>query len=163
MNTTAGPPLIGNWYRHLDKGELFRVVGFDEHAHTIEIQVVNGDIDEIDEDLWDMLPIAQAEPPEDSAAAMDNMDSDDASDFDSDSRPSQWSEPLQLERLEERNDDRQEAAESVADNADGAGTIAMSGDGNSASAIVAPGARGSTATSRSWPRRARVRARPKGR
>ncbi|MFI4868131.1 MAG: DUF6763 family protein [Steroidobacterales bacterium] len=164
MNSTAGPPLIGSWYRHLDKGDLFQVVGFDEHSHTIEIQVVDGDIDEIDEDVWDTLPIAQAEPPEDPAGAIDDMDSDAASDLDSEARPAPWSEPLELERLQARDDSRDDEARAVAD--DGAAPFGISGDGKAASAKTEPHARQArspTVTSRSWPRRQRVRPRPKNR
>jgi hypothetical protein len=29
-------PIIGNWYRHLDKGESFQVVDIDEEAGNVD-------------------------------------------------------------------------------------------------------------------------------
>ncbi len=161
MNSTAGPPLIGGWYRHLDKGDLFQVVGLDDHTHTIEIQVFDGDIDEIDDEVWDELPIAQAEPPEDSAGAMDDMDSDAASDLDSEARPGPWPEPLELERIEARDESRGDAARAIADDGDRAAPLGSPGDETAAIGEPALPARAPSASSRSWPRRQGVRARPK--
>jgi len=161
MNSTAGPPLIGSWYRHLDKGDLFQVVGFDESSRTIEIQVVDGDIDEIDEEVWQMMPISPAEPPEDSAGAMDDLDSDNASDLDSEARPAAWSEPLELERLEAQQESRQDEASAITDESEGAAASGTSGDG--ASAEREQPAPAPAATSRSSTRRQRVRARSRTR
>ncbi len=41
-------PLTGTWYRHLDKGQMFRVVAFDEHDALVELQHFDGDIEEVD-------------------------------------------------------------------------------------------------------------------
>jgi hypothetical protein len=38
-------PILGNWYQHLDKGGLFRVVAIDEDNAVIEIQNFDGDVD----------------------------------------------------------------------------------------------------------------------
>ena len=118
MNSIVGQPAIGSWYRHLDKGEVFQVVGFDERSRTIEIQAFDGDIDEIDEEVWNTLPIAQAEPPEDSNGPMDDLDRDDASNLDSEPQPAQWSQPLELERLMERDEIPDSEAGSVDENGD---------------------------------------------
>ena len=65
MKIDVGAPRIGQWYTHLDKGEPFLVTGYDEKSHTIEIQEITGDLDEIDEESWAVLPLELAEPPED--------------------------------------------------------------------------------------------------
>jgi hypothetical protein len=67
-------PEIGTWYRHLDKGEVFQVVGLDDASSTIEIQSVGGDLDEIDADSWGTLPLVPTAPPEDSSAAIDDVE-----------------------------------------------------------------------------------------
>jgi len=36
--STNSSPRIGQWYRHLDKGESFLVIGYDERTGTAEIQ-----------------------------------------------------------------------------------------------------------------------------
>jgi hypothetical protein len=101
MTGIAAGPAIGSWYRHLDKGEVFQVVGFDERSRTIEIQAFDGDIDEIEEEVWNTLPIVQIEPPEDSSGPIDDLDRDDASNLDSKSTPVQWMQPFDLKSLEE--------------------------------------------------------------
>ncbi len=65
MNNAVGAARIGQWYTHLDKGEPFLVTGYDEKSGTIETQELTGDLDEIDEETWDLLPLTLAEPPED--------------------------------------------------------------------------------------------------
>jgi len=113
----VGRPAIGIWYRHLDKGEVFQVVGFDERSRTIEIQAFDGDIDEMDEDVWNTLSIAVAEPPEDATGPIDDVDRDDASNLDSEIRPVLWTKPLESRVLEERDEIRGEA-ESIDENGD---------------------------------------------
>jgi uncharacterized protein DUF6763 len=65
MKIDVGGARIGQWYTHLDKGEAFLVTGYDEKSRTIETQAINGDLDEIDEESWSVLPLELAEPPED--------------------------------------------------------------------------------------------------
>jgi hypothetical protein len=64
MNTGIGRAQLGQWYRHLDRGEIFRVVGLATESRSILIQNVDGDLDEIDEESWVTLPLGWAEPPE---------------------------------------------------------------------------------------------------
>ena len=57
-------PVVGNWYAHLDKGDVFQVVAYDEEDGTIEIQDFDGGVDEFDVDTWKAMPLeaaAQAE------------------------------------------------------------------------------------------------------
>jgi hypothetical protein len=75
MNSTAQ---VGRWYMRLDTGETFLVTGYDDKSRTIETQAINGDLDEIDEEIWSTLPLAFAEPPEDWSGAIDDADALDA-------------------------------------------------------------------------------------
>jgi hypothetical protein len=96
MNVTAGTPNIGQWYARADKGELFQVVGLDEHMHTIEVQDFDGDLDEIDDEAWGALPLERCAPPEDWTGPVDNIDTDDLGLTESDMTPEDWRQPLQL-------------------------------------------------------------------
>lgn len=64
-------PEIGGWYRHLDKGLVFQVVALDEHDGIIEIQDIDGDLDEMDLAQWRGTPLAAAAPPEDTRGSLD--------------------------------------------------------------------------------------------
>jgi hypothetical protein len=73
-------PVVGNWYRHLDKGEYFTVVAVNDEDETVEIQHFDGDVEELDFSEWRVQDIELAEPPEDSSGPIDNVDADDLSD-----------------------------------------------------------------------------------
>jgi hypothetical protein len=93
MTTTL--PRIGQWYRHLDKGEAFLVTGYDERTGTTEIQSFGGDLDEIDPDAWSQLFIVPTEPPEDWTGPIDNVPHDDLGYSDTAMKGSDWEAPLQ--------------------------------------------------------------------
>ena len=82
-------PEVGLWYAHRDKGQMFQVVAIDEHAGVIDIQDLDGDVDEIEIDSWRAMPLDRAEPPENSSGAVDDVEADDlgfGSDSESDGR-----------------------------------------------------------------------------
>ena len=69
------PPQIGHWFRR-PGASLFEVVAIDEDAATIEIQLFDGTIDEIDAESWpDLMPI-EVSAPEDWSGSVD-MDPED--------------------------------------------------------------------------------------
>jgi hypothetical protein len=70
-------PIVQNWYQFLDKGQNFRVVAVDEDSGYIEIQHYDGDVEEIEMDIWDELDIEFIEPPEDWTGPVDYVERDD--------------------------------------------------------------------------------------
>jgi hypothetical protein len=70
------PPVVGHWYSHLDKGELFQVVALDEDTGTIEIQEFDGGIDELDFEEWRELAVESAAQPEDWGGPLDDVEPD---------------------------------------------------------------------------------------
>jgi hypothetical protein len=64
-------PIIGGWYAHRDKGQLFQVVAMDDEDGFVELQNFDGDVDEVDMDTWYAMPLDPAEPPEDSTGPVD--------------------------------------------------------------------------------------------
>ncbi|MFV8782461.1 DUF6763 family protein [Microbulbifer sp. SA54] len=61
-------PEIGSWFENFDTGDLFEVVAVDYQGHSIEIQYLDGTVDEIEFDSWPQLPVIGAAPPEDANA-----------------------------------------------------------------------------------------------
>lgn len=88
-------PIVGNWYQHLDKGQRFVVVAFDEDEGLIETQHFDGDIEEIPLEIWYQQDIDIAEEPENWAGALDIGTKDDYGTEITDTNISDWSEPLQ--------------------------------------------------------------------
>jgi hypothetical protein len=77
---TDADPVVGHWYRHLDKGQKFEVVAVDEDRGTVEVQHFDGDVEEIDIDTWYQQEIELIEPPENWSGPVDSFE-DDALDY----------------------------------------------------------------------------------
>ena len=99
MYTGVGRARIGQWYARLDKGETFQVTGLAEESHTIEIQTFDGDLDEIDEESWALMPLTFTETPEDWTGPVDDVERDDLGYPETDMTGADWAERLQAERL----------------------------------------------------------------
>jgi hypothetical protein len=95
MNITTARPEIGQWYSRADKGEEFQVVGYDDRSRMIEVQAFDGDLDEMDEDTWNSLPLERAEPPEDLTGALDDIETDDLGYSATEMKPTDWTQPLE--------------------------------------------------------------------
>ncbi len=63
-------PLIGQWFRR-PNGTLFEVVATDEEEGTVEIQLFDGTIDEIDFEAWPELMLIEVSAPEDWSGSVD--------------------------------------------------------------------------------------------
>lgn len=63
-------PVIGEWYE-TPNGESFEVVAYDPDEGSIEIQYLDGAIEELDLENWLELPLSPSEPPEDWSESMD--------------------------------------------------------------------------------------------
>src|SRR5277367_101080 len=85
-------PVAGQWYENLEEEESFRVLSVDEDSELIEIEYLDGDIEEIDLDTWrefDLDKIAQpegwsADDDEDEEEEEDDKDEDEDDDWDDD-------------------------------------------------------------------------------
>jgi len=65
-------PRIGDWYRNQQK-QTFEVVAYDPGDGSIEIQYFDGDIEEIEIDVWKELVINPVDPPEDWSGPFDGI------------------------------------------------------------------------------------------
>jgi hypothetical protein len=101
-------PVVGQWYSHRDKGDLFQVVATDDDTGTIEIQEFDGALDEFDLSEWHQLAIEAAEQPEDWSGPVDDVEPDEFGYTDLNEEPAQV-DPLDaaamaLEELAEEED-----------------------------------------------------------
>jgi hypothetical protein len=96
---TDADPIVGNWYRHLDKGYRFEVVAVDEEGGTVEIQHFDGDLEALDIDTWYEMDIEPIEAPEDWSGPVDDFDEGALDYTETDMDEEDWDEPLgELER-----------------------------------------------------------------
>ena len=108
---TEVDPIVGNWYRHLDKGQSFEVVAVDEDSGTVDIQHFDGDVEEISFDNWYQLEVDISEPPEDWTGAMDDIVRDDLGYSETEMQREDWSEPLEEVKPTARLEDEDEEDE----------------------------------------------------
>ncbi len=89
-------PIIGNWYRHLDKGQMFRVIAADDSDRTVELQHFDGDIEEVTMVGWRAMDLEICDAPEDWTGPMDDIEPDDLG-YSSDTVMTEedWCTPLQ--------------------------------------------------------------------
>ncbi len=61
-------PVKGQWYENVEDDETFRVLSVDEDAELVEIEYLDGDIEELDIDAWHEMDLERIEEPEGWAA-----------------------------------------------------------------------------------------------
>jgi len=98
---------VGNWYRDLDEKESFLVLSVDEDAEMIEIQHVDGDIEEIDLDTWAELDLDPTDEPEGwSGSESDDDDDDDWDEDEEDDEDDDWDDEDDEDDDDDDFDDR---------------------------------------------------------
>lgn len=58
-------PHIGHWYEDGFHSTMFKVVALDKKDNSIQMQHFDGEIEEMDKDIWDDLELFEIAPPED--------------------------------------------------------------------------------------------------
>ena len=73
-------PVAGQWYENIDENDSFRVLSVDEDSELIEIEYLDGELEELDLDSWQELDLEKIEQPEGwsaSEAAEEDEDEED--------------------------------------------------------------------------------------
>ena len=80
-------PVPGQWYENLEEEESFRVLSVDEDSELVEIEYLDGDIEEMDVESWHEMDLEKIPEPEgwsDEDEAEDDEDWEDEEDEDED-------------------------------------------------------------------------------
>ena len=93
-------PVVGQWYENVDENESFRVLSVDEDAELIEIEYLDGDIEEIDLETWRELDLDKTEEPEGWAASHEEGKEEEDEELDED-----WDEDEEDEDEDDDEDD----------------------------------------------------------
>ena len=67
-------PIEGNWYCRLDKGAEFMVIDVDEKIGTVDIQYLDGDLEELDIEEWNEMDLEEIEVPADWSGPLDGLE-----------------------------------------------------------------------------------------
>lgn len=77
-------PVVGQWYENLEEEESFRVLTVDEDSELVEIEYLDGDIEEMDIESWHEMDLERIEQPEGWSESDDEDEADDDEDWDED-------------------------------------------------------------------------------
>jgi hypothetical protein len=77
-------PVPGKWYENKEEEETFRVLSVDEDDELVEIEYLDGEIEELDLDTWHELDLEPTEEPEGWAGDDDDDDEEEDEEFDDD-------------------------------------------------------------------------------
>ncbi len=69
-------PVAGQWYENIDENESFRVLSVDEDSELIEIEYLDGDIEELDLDTWQEFDLDKIDQPEGWSGTDDDEEED---------------------------------------------------------------------------------------
>jgi hypothetical protein len=70
-------PVKGQWYENIEDNDTFRVLTVDEDTELVEIEYLDGDIEEMDLEAWREMDLERIEEPEGWADSDDEEDGDD--------------------------------------------------------------------------------------
>jgi hypothetical protein len=101
-------PVPGQWYENLEEEESFRVLSVDEDSERLEIEYLDGDIEEMDLEAWREMDLERIEEPE----GWSESDDDEAGDDDD------WEEEEEEDEDDEDDDDDLDEDEDVDDERD---------------------------------------------
>lgn len=101
-------PVPGQWYQNLEEEESFRVLSMDEDSELLEIEYLDGDIEEIDLEAWHEMDLEKIEEPE-GWSESDDEDESDKDDWDEeDEEEDDWDDDDEDDEEDEVDDERDE-------------------------------------------------------
>jgi len=77
-------PVVGQWYENLEEEESFRVLTVDEDSELVEIEYLDGDIEELDVESWHEMDLERIPQPEGWSESEEEDDTDEDEDWDED-------------------------------------------------------------------------------
>ena len=77
-------PVPGQWYENLEEEESFRVLSVDEDSELVEIEYLDGDIEEIDLESWHEMDLERTDEPEGWSESDDEDEAEDDEDWEED-------------------------------------------------------------------------------
>jgi hypothetical protein len=86
-------PVAGQWYENLEEEETFQVLNVDADSELIEIQYLDGDVEEIDLESWAEMDLDLTTEPEGwSGSEGDDVDEDEEEIEDDEDEDDDWDE-----------------------------------------------------------------------
>ena len=101
-------PVPGQWYENLEEEESFRVLTVDEDSELVEIEYLDGDIEEIDLETWHEMDLDRIEEPEGWSESDDEDEAEEDDDWEEDEEEDDEDDDDDLDEDEEDGDDERD-------------------------------------------------------
>jgi hypothetical protein len=101
-------PTVGQWYEDLENEETFQVLKVDEDREVVEIQHLDGDLEELDVDGWAELDLELTEEPEGWSGSKGEKDEEDDEDWDDEDEEDDEDDDDDDDDLDEDEEEREE-------------------------------------------------------
>jgi hypothetical protein len=99
-------PVVGQWYENLEEEESFRVLSVDEDSELVEIEYLDGDIEEIDLEAWHEMDLELTQEPEGWAESDEEEEDDEDEDWDEDEDDEDDDDDLDEDEDEDADEER---------------------------------------------------------
>ena len=96
-------PVPGQWYENLEEDESFRVLKVDEDAELVQIEHLDGEIEQLDLETWHEMDLEETEEPEGWAEPEDEDEDEDEEEEDED-----WDEDEDEDEEDDEDEDEDE-------------------------------------------------------
>jgi hypothetical protein len=83
-------PVRGQWYENLEDEESFRVLKVDEDSELVQIEYLDGEIEEIDLETWHEMDLEQTDEPEGWGEAEEGEDEEEEEDDEDEDEDDDW-------------------------------------------------------------------------
>ena len=97
-------PVPGQWYQNLEEEESFRVLSVDEDSERLEIEYLDGDIEELDLEAWHEMDLERIDEPEGWSDDDEESDEDEEWDEEDDEDDDDWDEDDEEDGDEEQDE-----------------------------------------------------------
>ena len=101
-------PVPGQWYENLEDEESFRVLTVDEDSELVEIEYLDGEIEEIDLETWHEMDLDQTAEPEGWAESDEEEDEEEEEEEDEEEDDDDWDEDEDDEDEEDWDEDEED-------------------------------------------------------
>jgi hypothetical protein len=102
-------PAVGQWYENIDENESFRVLSVDEDAELVELEYLDGDIEEIDLETWHELDLDKIDEPEGWAGSAEDDDEDEEEEDEKADLDETWDEDEDEDEDDDWDDEEKES------------------------------------------------------
>jgi hypothetical protein len=101
-------PVPGQWYENLEDEESFRVLTVDEDSELVEIEYLDGEIEEIDLETWHEMDLEKTTEPE-GWAKSDEDDDEEEEEEDEEDEDDDWDDDEDEDDDEDWDEDEEDA------------------------------------------------------